>query len=252
MKRGKYIALGLLVLLFGACENEKATFSDLPSIYLGGDSEQNATGDSILFSFKKLESTAQTYDLNLMVYTTGVTVNHARKFELEVVNEESNVSSADYVIGAMEIPANSFYGKVPVTVNRQVAGLDLSQENARLTFRVKANENFEKGVQERGKYKLVWCDRLIKPTWWVTSVKNYLGPFSQARYQFILDYYGDLDFNEMGYVVDGSYLNEKMSELFAIVNELIALLDEYNAQHPGEPYLNDNGKPLAFGTSLSY
>ena len=161
MKISKYIVPGLLVLLFGACENDKHTFSDTSSIYFGGDREQGATADSVLFSFKKLDVATQTYDLNVMVYTTGVTTDRVRTFTLEVVDEESNVSPEDYSIGKMEIPANSYYAKVPVTVKRQVTGLDLSKENACLVLRVKANENFEAGAEEKEQYKLLWCNYLI-------------------------------------------------------------------------------------------
>lgn len=251
MKISKYILPGLLVLLFGACENDKHTFSDTPSIYLGGDSEQGATADSVLFSFKKLDAAVQTYDLNVMVYTTGVTTGEARTFTLEVVDEESNVSPEDYSIGKLEIPANSYYAKVPVTVNRQIAGLDLSKKNACLTLRVKANENFETGAEEKEQYKLLWCNYLTEPAWWKVF-RFYGGPFSQARYQFILDYYGDVDLYEMGVAEEGASYASDYNILFAFISELIELLNDYNEQHPGEPYLNDNGQPLAFGEGLDY
>lgn len=251
MKISKYIVPGLLALLFGACENDKSVFSDTPSCYLGGDSEQGATADSVLFSFKKIDVATQTYDLNVMVYTTGVTTHQARTFALEVVSEESNVSPGDYTIGEMEIPADSYYAKLPVTVKRQVAGLDLSKEKARLTLRVKANENFEAGAEEKEQFKLLWCDYLIEPAWW-NLFSYYGGPFSQARYQFILDYYGDVNLYEMGVAEEGAAYPSDYNILFAFVAELIELLNEYNEQHPGKPYLNDNGQPLVFGQGLSY
>ncbi len=247
----KYLVFALLAGVACACENDKNTFSDTPSIYLGGDSEQGATADSVLFSFKKLDIATQTYDLNVMVYTTGVTTGYARTFDLEVVKEESNVSPEDYSIGKMEIPANSYYAKIPVTVKRQVAGLDLSKENACLTLRVKANENFEAGAEEKEQYKLLWCNYLIEPAWW-NLFAFYGGPFSRARYQFILDYYGDVNLYEMGVAREGASAPDNYSVLFVFIAELIELLNDYNEQHPGEPYLNDNGQPLAFGEGLSY
>ena len=251
MKISKYIVPGLLVWFFAACENDKNTFSDTPSIYLGGDSEQGATADSVLFSFKKMDAAIQTYDLNVMVYTTGVTSGEARTFDLEIVNEESNVSPEDYSIGKMEIPANSYYAKVPVTVKREVASLDLSQENAQLTLRVKANENFETGANEKEQFRLLWCNYLIEPAWW-NLFSYYGGPFSQARYQFILDYYGDVDLYEMGVAEEGASYADNYNILFAFIAELIDLLNEYNEQHPRKPYLNDNGHPMAFGEGLPY
>ena len=107
------------------------------------------------------------------------------------------------------------------------------------------------GANEKQQYKLLWCNYLIQPAWW-NLFSYYGGPFSQARYQFILDYYGDVNLYEMGVAKEGASYPDNYNILFAFVAELIDLLNEYNEQHPGEPYLNDNGQPLAFGQGLSY
>ena len=80
MKIFKYVILGAILMALFACENEKNTFSDNPSIYIGGDKEQNATADSVIFSFKKYDDAVQSYDLNLMVYVTGVVSDRALTF----------------------------------------------------------------------------------------------------------------------------------------------------------------------------
>ena len=87
MKIFKYVILGAILMALFACENEKNTFSDNPSIYIGGDKEQNATADSVIFSFKKYDDAVQSYDLNLMVYVTGVVSDRARTFALEVLED---------------------------------------------------------------------------------------------------------------------------------------------------------------------
>ena len=200
MKIFKYVILGAILMTLFACENEKNTFSDNPSIYIGGDKEQNATADSVIFSFKKYDDAVQSYDLNLMVYVTGVVSDRARTFVLEVLEDGTNVSSNDYTLGDMEIPAGAYYATLPVTVKRKVEGMDLSEQVASLTVRVKANENFEEGPEENAVYKFVWCDYLIQPAWWQSGFTNVAGPFTQARYKFILDYYGDVDLFELGMI----------------------------------------------------
>ncbi len=40
MKIFKYVILGAILMALFACENEKNTFSDNPSIYIGDDKEQ--------------------------------------------------------------------------------------------------------------------------------------------------------------------------------------------------------------------
>ena len=240
----------LLVLI--ACENEKNTFMDQPSIYIKGDPDQQATADSVLFSFKKSDKTVETYDLNVVIYTTGVVSENPRTFDLEVVSSGTNVTSDDYSIGKMELLAGAYYATVPITVNRTVGGLDLTQEIATLTLRVKANENFEVGAEEYMQFKLCWCDYLIQPAWWTLYGFTFdAGPFTQARYQFILDYYGDVDLFEMGIVDPITGYAADYNKQYAFIAELIELLNEYNATHE-EPYLNDNGEPLEFGSGLTY
>ena len=123
MKICKYVILGAILMALFACENEKNTFSDNPSIYIGGDKEQNARADSVIFSFKKYDDAVQSYDLNLMVYVTGVVSDRARTFALEVLEDGTNVSSNDYTLGDMEIPAGAYYATLPVTVKRKVEGM---------------------------------------------------------------------------------------------------------------------------------
>ena len=230
MKIFKYVILGAILMTLFACENEKNTFSDNPSIYIGGDKEQNATADSVIFSFKKYDDAVQSYDLNLMVYVTGGVSDRARTFVLEVLEDGTNVSSNDYTLGDMEIPAGAYY--------------------ASLTVRVKANENFEEGPEENAVYKFVWCDYLIQPAWWQSGFTNVAGPFTQARYKFILDYYGDVDLFELGMIDPNSGRSDDDNKLYAFIAELIDLLNEYNATHD-EPYMNDNGDPLEIGTGLT-
>ena len=250
MKIFKYVILGAILMTLFACENEKNTFSDNPSIYIGGDKEQNATADSVIFSFKKYDDAVQSYDLNLMVYVTGVVSDRARTFVLEVLEDGTNVSSNDYTLGDMVIPAGAYYATLPVTVKRKVEGMDLSEQVASLTVRVKANENFEEGPEENAVYKFVWCDYLIQPAWWQSGFTNVAGPFTQARYKFILDYYGDVDLFELGMIDPNSGRSDDDNKLYAFIAELIDLLNEYNATHD-EPYMNDNGDPLEIGTGLT-
>jgi hypothetical protein len=235
-----------------SCENEKNTFSDRSSIRIGGDSEQSATADSVIFSFQTQGEEITRYDVNLKVYIAGTSAGTDRSFVLEIVDTASNAPVSAYALGAFTIPANAYEATIPVTVNRTVSGIDLTQNTAYLTFQVKENENFAVGAEEYARYKIVWCDYLIKPAWWKQGVMDsYVGPFSQARYKFILDYYGDLDLFEMGIANDGAYPAD-YDKLFALSTDLINLLNGYNATH-ATPYMNDDGvTPLKFGTGLTY
>lgn len=246
MKILKYILIPAAIVMLFACENEKNTFSDVPTIYLAGDPAQNATVDSVLFSFKLFGPAVTNYNVNLIVKIAGQVSDKERKFELEIDPTRTNVTAESYTIGTLVIPANSYKVVIPVNVKRTVPGLNLLSVPARLTFKVKPNENFSVGAFEYSDYTIAWCDYLTKPTTW-SIVEYYVGPFSQARFKFIIDFTGMTSFSEFA---PGGSTDYNMVLNFQA--KLIKLLNQYNAEHPGAPYLNDNGQPLLFGSGLPF
>lgn len=224
-----------------ACENDDYLYQGTDAIWLSGDTQQNATTDSVLFSFKANGSMTET-TLNLIVTLTGKVSDKDRTFKLEVINEETNVSSSDYEIGSTIMPAGKRTVIVPIKVKRTVSGLDLTKQAAKLTLSAGSTDDLIAGVTERNKYSLLWCDYLTKPDWWTRSIDYYIGPFSQARYQFIID------FANLTSVYPDDY-----SWVMGFQSKLINLLNEYNSnpanagRPEGWPYKNDNGQPLQIG-----
>ncbi|MDR2413392.1 MAG: DUF4843 domain-containing protein [Odoribacteraceae bacterium] len=246
MKTFFYTTFALAALAVG-CENEYNAYSDAPRVYLSGDAAQNATADSVYFSFRIYDFSMQEYDLHLNVHLTGEPVNRDRVFALEVVDTMTNVPASAYSIGELVLPANAHVVTIPVTVKRTVEGMDLSRNAARLTLRVVENENFSEGIAEARRYQLVWCDYLVQPASW-SVINYYIGPFSQARFKFIIDNTGYTDF-------EGFRSNYSM--IMWLQGRLVKLLEDYNAdpanagRPEGWPYKNDNGEPLQFGQGLT-
>jgi hypothetical protein len=240
--------LGMIIVLFfsAGCENDDYLYKDVPRIYLSGDAAQGATADSLFFSFRLYDFETSQYDLHVVANIMGGASSEERGFTLEVVDSLTNVPASAYSVGNTAMPAGAFQQVVKVTVNRTVAGMDLAQENARLTFRVVPNDHFQAGEMAMSTYSLVWCDYLIRPESW-TAINYYIGPFSQARYKFILDYTGYSDFTEF----TGNY-----NKILWLQGILLKHLEEYNAdpanadRPEGWPYANDNGEPLRFGSGL--
>ena len=242
-----YFLIVAVFFAFTACENDPYLYNDTSRLWLSGDEEQGATEDSVFYSFRLYDSEVMEADIHLVVNLTGNATNADRTFCLEVVDSLTNVPANAYTIGETVLPANTFQAIVPITVKRNIEGLDLSHENAKLTFRVVAGEGFEVGVEEAATYSLVWCDYLVKPDSWGTYIDAYFGPFSQARYKFIIDYSGVTDFTEY---------NNEFNRLLWLQGLLIKALEEYNAdpanagRPEGWPYQNDNGEPLQIGPNL--
>lgn len=245
MKR-YYFILVIMLIGWSACENDPYLYNDVARLWLSGDEEQGATADSLFYSFSLYDFDVTEADLNLVVNLTGMAIDAERTFRLEVVDSLTNIPAEAYAIGETIFPANTYQAIVPITVQRSVAGLDLSKENAKLTLRVIPGGDFEPGAEEEDTYSIVWCDYLVQPDSW-SVINYYIGPFSQARFKFIIDYTGYTDFDEF----NGDY--NKIFWLQGVLNEC---LEEYNAnpenagRPEGWPYQNDNGDPLQFGPGL--
>ena len=244
MKKLYYILL--MGCLFAACENDPYLYQDVARIWLSGDEEQGATADSLFYSFRLYDFDVVEADLNLVVNLTGDAVGYDRSFALEVVDSLTNVPEDAYNIGESVLPAGAFQAVVPVKVKRSVTGLDLSHENAKLTLRVAPSDELGLGVEEFDTYSLVWCDYLVEPESW-SIISYYIGPFSQARYKFIIDFTGYTDFSEFNNDYNGQlWLQGILNDYLEAYNE-----DPANEGRPeGWPYQNDNGDPLQFGEGL--
>ncbi len=244
-----YIALlaaALGALSFAACENDPYLYNDTAKIWLSGDEEQEATEDSVFYSFKIYSSDVTETTLNVIANLTGEAVDKDRTFKLEVVADETNVPADAYQLGSFVLPANAYKATVPVKVQRKVSSLDLTKETAKLTLKVVATDDLGVSVGDCSTYKLVWCDYLIQPSSW-SNISYYIGPFSQARYKFIIDFTGYTDFTEF----NGDY-----NRIIWFQGYLKSLLRQYNedpanaGREEGWPYKNDNGEDLEFGDGL--
>ncbi len=249
MKKLIYAFMLPALLWTASCsENETKTFDDKASLWLSGDPAQRATADSVLFSFSNVGQGFDTYDVNLAVNVTGYASDKDRTFNLEVVADKTNVTSADYSIGELVVPAGSTKAFIPITVHRNMSdpAWDLNDQNlpaARLTVQLLPSDDFQVGASERKQYTITWHDRLTKPSLWDGTVRSYLGEWTYSRHTFLIEIVGIGDFNTFIEPYRG-----KTSLLYGLQARCIRLLNEYNAAHPGQPYLNTaTGEALVFG-----
>lgn len=198
--------------------------------------------DSAESTFMLKPATAESDTLYVVANITGKTASTDRSFKLEVVQDSSNVSAADYTLGATIMPANAYSVRIPVIVKKNVPGLDLKKQRAKLFFRFVPNENFLTGQPTRNMFRVFWFDFLARPASW-SAIQSVAGNFSQAKYRFIIDELGVTEFNRYQ-----SNINLQL----ALQATLRKALKDYNdnpanAGRPeGWPYLNDDGNPLTF------
>jgi hypothetical protein len=239
MKTTVMILIALLGLLAG-CENKENFYSDIPRVWVGEGTVQ-ARLDSVVHSFKMIDATLQADTLYIPLHVMGNSAPVDRPVTVEVVTETSNAPAPAYTIEEASIPANAFHGQIPVVIQRTAPGLDLTSESARLALRLVANEHFETGIPGTSTYTVIWCDFLAQPATW--SAIAVVGPFSQARYKFIIDVTGETEF--------GAYRAFRARTLLYTLREALAgyNADPANAGRPeGWPYRDDDGTPLVFPT----
>jgi hypothetical protein len=234
----------VLLGLFAGCENKENFYSDVPRVWVGdGTMHYPQRKDSVVYSFKMIDAAQQADTLYISLHLIGNSVAVDRPVAVEVVEEASNVPSSAYTIGEASIPANAFHGQIPVIIQRVVPGLDLMRERARLALNLVANDHFELGIPGTSTYTVVWCDFLTEPETWYWISSRGIGPFSQARYKFIIDTTGETEFSAYQ---KGS--NRGLALLFRLREALASYnADPANAGRPeGWPYLDDDGTPLVF------
>ncbi|MBO5601736.1 MAG: DUF4843 domain-containing protein [Prevotella sp.] len=246
-----FLTIVTVLFMTTACENDEYLYQDIDKIWLAGEPTENATADSTFFSFRAYSFQTTDTTLHVIVKLTGHAADHDRKFQLIRVDTLSNVDESAYELGDLTLPAGKFEVSVPVKIKRTVSGLDITERNAELTLRAVPTEDLGTSVEDALDYKIVWCDYLTEPATWSSwsAFKNYIGPFTQARYKFIIDFTGYTEF---------SMFANNYNLLFWFQGHLNQLLNEYNSnpanagRPEGWPYLNDNGEPLQFGYGLRY
>ncbi|MBO9561133.1 MAG: DUF4843 domain-containing protein [Niastella sp.] len=236
----------LVAYLTPGCKKQEYLYRDISSrIWLGlrtSSTNPNPFTDSAVTTFMLKPATAESDTLYIAANLTGKPAAIDLPFVLEVVKDSSNVSPADYTLGATIMPANSFVAMIPVIVKKNVPGLNLKKERAKLVFRFVPNEYFLNEQPNRNMFRLAWFDFLARPNSW-SYIELFVGPFSQARYRFIIDVLGETQFDRY---------RGNLNLQLAVQASLRKALKDYNedpanAGRPeGWPYLNDDGTPLTF------
>lgn len=236
----------LTAYLLPGCKKEEYLYQDVSSrIWLGARlnaTNPNAYTDSAISTFMLKPATAELDTLYLVANLTGKPAATDLPFAVEVVKDSTNVTSADYTIGETIMPANSFEARIPVIVKKNVPGLDLKKQRAKLVFRFVPNEHFLNAQPGRDLFRITWFDFLARPASW-SAIESVAGTFTQAKYRFIMEVLGVSEF---------SRFQNNFNLLLAVQASLRKALKDYNenpanAGRPeGWPYLNDDGTPLTF------
>jgi len=247
MKRIIFLAV-ICGLLLSSCQNEPFLYRDHSARIWAGQ----GTGSILVQqgSFRQVDPSVDEMVIYVPMSITGMPSQTDRTFRLEVVTDldtagipYTNVATEDFSLGPMIVPANVLTFTYPITVRRNVIGIDgqgidltLAPNAADLRLRFVPNEYFLNApFPHPEEFTVRWIDYHLQPTWWVGLFITNIGAFTQQRYQFMINVTGTEDFS--GYV--------GMARLMVLQALLRQALRDYEDEH-GTPFLNDNGLPLTF------
>ncbi|GAF03540.1 DUF4843 domain-containing protein [Saccharicrinis fermentans] len=253
MKKIKYLLLLFFaIMLIAACEKIST------QMYEEERAMVNFSGTLTQHSFAKTGNESDT--VNIPFYINGMDVDYVRTVAFEVVQDSTTAiegDGADYTIVSSEVLPNEFTGYLKVKVNKP-------DDDVRVYFRVRDNDYFTVGVATETDHDLLLTNNLTPPIDWnlltgrgLWKTKYYLGTYSTAYYQFIIDVTGETEI-PYPWAVPGYNNNEKWSsaESAAFKTKITAELRKYNESIAPDVLLHDDGPavglPVIVGTYYQF
>ncbi|MGJ1269455.1 DUF4843 domain-containing protein [Sphingobacterium spiritivorum] len=232
MKRHTYLIIGLLCLISIACQKDKLiSFDQKPMVYIYKTSQYWVqsfyTNDSITYSFAIRPENIKSDTIFIPVRIMGDAVNKDRKVGYALMNS-SLADKESYQLLPAVIKAGKFDGHIPVLVKKTTS---LKEKESRLWINIVASEDFDPGIVNQLSYLIKINNYLSRPATWTD---DYLGKYSNTKYNFIVENTGYISFNEF---------NE--SEMFFITQTCKNALLEYEFQNNG-PLMDENNEPVVF------
>jgi hypothetical protein len=234
----KYLLFFSLLCLTLACKKQDvATYGGDNSITFYRGRYEN---DSLSYSFAFSITPKQKDTVFLKMRVQGPAVDYARTVSVKAAAGTTARENVDYQLSDAKVPAGALTLMYPVVL---LNSPEMLTKTYRLVVEVAPNKDFTTGgfgaeiTGETIALKSVKIDvsnRIVQPTYW-TSVQGSFGPFSVAKFKFMIQVTGLTDFSDEAIGVDGYYnLPVKLS------NALVA----YEAANG--PLIDENGNRVTF------
>lgn len=241
MKRIFYIWVCLFLLLAACEENDRLPFSVAPSVYFN----EQVQGAGVVvdikqrgFSFAGQASTVVQDTVWIVSKVIGYKADTDRRFKAVVVGDSSaapvrNDTTYYRVLDGI-IPAGAVDGALPVVFYRTRWIQDTTLQ---VTVQIVDAEGYELKAGTPGNlvFTVYWSDRLVKPANWDASLAFFFGPYSTAKYQFIIDVLGIAEFDIYSrFNPTGKYTTIEMYDFRSRMKEALQV---YNDAH--DPDMTD-------------
>lgn len=236
------------VLLLGACKKQDiAAGSNAQAgvyfIYRANLSGGNNV-DSLNYTFVGKSDSVKMDTIWLAVRAAGRTADHDRAIDLSAVGAGTTaVEGVHYKLLHYAMPKDSFQANLGVVLLRDPSLLDTSVV---LNLRLKPSTDFPVSIKDsimddgrfytRNSLKVIFTDRLIKPSNWDTYLVIFFGGYSEVKFRFITGVLGVSSFPTTG---PNAVNFPKMQYYQNVVRN--ALVD-YNAANG--PLIDENGNAV--------
>lgn len=254
MKNLKHLLVAIICMFILSCKKSgDFLYTDIARIQFGPEprllySTAAGLNDSLKRqTFVYLDNSTLIDTIYFDIYAMGNLSDKDRSFTLkqEQVNEEYNaVPGVHYkaftdsdVAGNYVIKAGQSHNLVPVILMRDAS---LKSNSAILKFSIVANENFQPGPEELLWRKVIFTDRISRPSAWNESVSTmYFGKYSEVKHKFMIKTTGqkwDQDFFVM--------LIQDTQQLQYWLGMVKSALVAYNNDHPDKHMTDEFEEPV--------
>lgn len=224
MKKIIYLFLCVFAVVQTACKKEKLMPYELDAkinMY-----KQN--GDSTVYSFAVKEEHVAYDTIKIPLRIMGLPSPKDRTVNYGVIPDKTTLSSTNYELLPVVIPANSYVGTLMVKV---IKTEELRKTEGRIWIELGTSNDFKPGTKELQTFLIKLNNFLSKPNPW-DEIR--FGPYSQVKYGLII--------RETGFSEFGSIGVENLIYIRGIGRNYVANYLREN----GKELLDENGVPVRF------
>ncbi|WP_316821568.1 DUF4843 domain-containing protein [Pedobacter gandavensis] len=188
MKKIIYLFLLAFAFFQTACKKEKL----MPYELEASINMYKQNGDSTVYSFAVKEENVAYDTIKIPLRIMGLTAPKDRVVNYGVIPEKTTVSTANYELLPVFIPANSSVGTLMVKV---IKTEELRKTEGRIWITLGSSSDFKPGTKELQTFLIRLNNFLSKPSFW-DEIR--FGPYSQVKYGLIIRETGFSEFSNIG------------------------------------------------------
>lgn len=198
----------LLVCSLIACKKDEisSSFDAAPGVYFIYNTSRPNNIDSISYTFVEKSSNTTSDTLWLPVRVSGSIAGYDRTINMTAApNSTTAVENKHYKLLNYIMPKGSFDTQLGVVLLRDGS---LLNESVVLTLHLEPSEDFRALMKDtlmddgrfysKNEVKIIFTDRLQKPTNWDSYLITFFGPYSNEKFRFIASVLGVSSFSTTG------------------------------------------------------